>query len=73
MIHFCFSVTQDCLQLIADTDTPTIRKGNKHSQERLHLAFNSVQLPVHFKSKDCIQTPSQITYLPQNFLQSDLK
>lgn len=28
MIHFCFSVTQDCLQLIADSDTPTIRKGN---------------------------------------------
>ena len=29
MIHFCFSVTQDCLQLIADSDMPTIRKGNK--------------------------------------------
>lgn len=29
MTHFCFSVTQDCLQLIADSDMPTIRKGNK--------------------------------------------
>lgn len=27
-IYFCFSVIQDCLQLIADSDTPTIRKGS---------------------------------------------
>lgn len=28
-IYFCFSVIQDCLQLIADSATPTIREGNE--------------------------------------------
>lgn len=48
MIHFCFSVTQDCLQLIADSDTPTIRKGNKKVSVIFSLRIQSSPITCKF-------------------------
>lgn len=48
MIHFCFSVTQDCLQLIADSDTPTIRKGNKKVSVIFPLRIQSSPITCKF-------------------------
>ncbi|XP_055282672.1 tumor necrosis factor ligand superfamily member 13B isoform X3 [Moschus berezovskii] len=40
------AVTQDCLQLIADSDTPTIRKGNKLSPKNSNRARRRFKRPM---------------------------
>lgn len=57
-MYFCFSVTQDCLQLIADNDTPTIRKGNESTSPNFSytLVPCKTAFRLHLKSAVCLQT-----------------